>query len=124
MGLFPTPGQNVYLLTPPFFPSVSLTSPLTNATATIRVANFDPAYRALYIQSATLNGVNYTKNWIGHEFFTKGGELVLTVGEGESAWGTGVGDLPPSLGEGGAGNGTGLLGRRGWGMGMGMRMGV
>ena len=52
----------------------------------------------MYIQSATLNGKPYTKNWIDHSFFTEGKELVLTLGAKESSWGTAVADLPPSLG--------------------------
>ncbi|KAE8450274.1 hypothetical protein EG329_006702 [Mollisiaceae sp. DMI_Dod_QoI] len=98
MGLFPNPGQNVYLIIPPFFESVSVTSPLTGKTAMIRNINFDPSYKNIYIQSATLNGEPYTKNWIDHSFFTEGKELVLTLGSTESAWGTKVEDLPPSLG--------------------------
>lgn len=98
MGLFPNPGQNVYLIIPPYFESVSITSPLTGKTATIRNVNFDPTYKNVYIQSATLNGQPYTKNWIEHSFFTEGKELVLTLGATESAWGTAVADLPPSLG--------------------------
>lgn len=97
MGLFPNPGQNVYLITPPYFESVSITSPLTNKTATIRNVNFDATYKNVYIQSATLNGKPYTKNWIDHSFFTEGKELVLTLGSSESTWGTAVADLPPSL---------------------------
>ena len=61
----------------------------------------------MYIQSATLDGVAYTKNWIDHGFFTEGKELVLTLGSSESAWGTQVADLPPSLGEYTGFNGTG-----------------
>ncbi|KAI5863750.1 glycoside hydrolase family 92 protein [Durotheca rogersii] len=99
MGLFPNPGQDVYLITPPFFESVNITSPLTGKTATIRNVNFDPAYEAIYIQSATLDGEPYTRSWIDHSFFTDGQELVLTLGRNESAWGTAVADLPPSLGE-------------------------
>ena len=98
MGLFPNPGQDVYLITPPYFESVSVTSPLTGKTATIRNVNFDPSYQAVYIQSATLDGEAYTKNWIDHSFFMEGKELVLTLGRNESAWGTQVADLPPSLG--------------------------
>jgi putative alpha-1,2-mannosidase len=98
MGLFPNPGQNVYLIIPPFFESVSITSPITNKTAVIRNVNFDPSYKAIYIQSATLDGKPYTKNWIDHSFFTEGKELVLTLGKNESSWGTMVQDLPPSLG--------------------------
>ncbi|KAH7056959.1 glycoside hydrolase family 92 protein [Macrophomina phaseolina] len=89
MGLFPNPGQD----------SVNITHPLTNRTATIRNVNFDPSYEAIYIQSATLDGEPYTKNWIDHSFFTEGKELVLTLGRNESAWGTRVEDLPPSLSE-------------------------
>jgi putative alpha-1,2-mannosidase len=107
MGLFPNPGQNVYLITPPFFERVSIKSPISGKTAVIRNVNFDPNYEAIYIQSATLDGEPYEKNWIGHEFFTQGMELVLTLGRNESTWGTRVEDLPPSLSPySGFGNGT------------------
>jgi putative alpha-1,2-mannosidase len=99
MGLFPNPGQNVYLITPPFFPSVNITSPVTGRVARIRNVNFDPSYEGIYIQEATLDGEPYNKNWIDHSFFTEGKELVLTLGRNESQWGTRVEDLPPSLSE-------------------------
>lgn len=98
LGLFPNPGQNVYLITPPYFASVNITHPVTGKTATIRNVNFDPTYAAIFIQSATLDGEPYTKNWLEHSFFTEGKELVLTLGRNESTWGTRVEDLPPSLG--------------------------
>ncbi|KAG6246942.1 hypothetical protein E4U23_004239 [Claviceps purpurea] len=97
MGLFPNPGQNVYLITPPFFESVQIKHPLTGKTAIIRNVNFDPTYKNIYIQSATLNGQPFSKNWIDHSFFTEGKELVLTLGSKESKWGTRIQDLPPSL---------------------------
>ncbi|KAF2236250.1 glycoside hydrolase family 92 protein [Viridothelium virens] len=97
MGLFPNAGQNVYLISAPFFEAVSVTSPATNRTATIRSTNFDPTYENVYIQNATLNGKPYSKNWIGHEFFTEGMTLELTLGSNESTWGTSDADLPPSL---------------------------
>lgn len=100
LGLFPNPGQNVYLITPPFFPSVSITNKLTNATATIRTVNFDAQYKNIYIQSATLDGKEYTKNWIGHEFFTHGGTLELVLGSEESQWGTSKESRPPSMSDG------------------------
>lgn len=99
IGLFPNPGQDVYLIIPPYFESVAITSPETNKTARVRNVNFDASYQNIYIQSATLNGEPYTKNWIDHSFFTDGKELVLTLGSTESSWGTAVADLPPSLGE-------------------------
>ncbi|KAJ5135750.1 CAZyme family GH92 [Penicillium bovifimosum] len=118
MGLFPNPGQDVYLLTVPFFESVSIVSPLTGKTATVKTANWaefntpnvtgDAVGGNGFIQSATLDGVEYTKNWIGHDFFTEGRELVLVLGKEEGVWGTKKEDLPPSLGEiGGFGFGGG-----------------
>ncbi|KAK2027505.1 family 92 glycosyl hydrolase [Colletotrichum zoysiae] len=98
MGLFPNPGQDVYLIIPPFFESVEITHPQTGLTARVRNINFDPKYRNIYIQSATLNGEPYRKNWVNHKFFTEGQELVLTLGRRESNWGTRVRDLPPSVG--------------------------
>jgi putative alpha-1,2-mannosidase len=97
IGLFPNPGQNIYLISPPYFESVSITHQFTEKTATIRNMNFDKEYKNIYIQSATLNGESYTKNWIGHEFFTQGGTLELVLGDTESAWGTMMEDRPPSM---------------------------
>ncbi|ORY12223.1 glycosyl hydrolase family 92-domain-containing protein [Clohesyomyces aquaticus] len=96
LGLFPNPGQNVYFIIPPFFESVSITNQITNRTATIRNVNFDKDYKNIYIQKVMLNGQPYEKNWIGHEFFTQGWTLELTLGDTESAWGTRDEDLPPS----------------------------
>ncbi|KAI4152335.1 MAG: hypothetical protein LQ340_002968 [Diploschistes diacapsis] len=97
MGTFPNPGQNVYYITPPFFPSVSIKNGQTGNTATIRNLNFDGSYQNIYIQSATLNGQSYTKNYLTHSFFLNGDTLELTLGSTESTWGQGAGDLPPSL---------------------------
>ena len=100
MGLFPNPGQNVYLISAPFFESVNITNPLDpSKVARIKAKNFDPTYRDIYIQNATLDGMTWTKNWLDHSFFTEGKELVLTLGAEESqTWGRRVEDLPPSLG--------------------------
>ncbi|KAI3395878.1 hypothetical protein diail_815 [Diaporthe ilicicola] len=87
IGLFPNPGQDVYLIMAPYFASVNITHPVTGNTATIRNINFDPTYEAIFIQSATLNGVPYTKSWVDHSFFTEGKDLVLTLGRNESNWG-------------------------------------
>lgn len=103
MGLFPNPGQSVYLITAPFFEAVNITSPITGKIATVRVKNFDQFNSVNntggsgFIQSATLNGKPYTKSWVDHSFFTEGQELVLVLGKNESSWGTGPRDLPPSL---------------------------
>lgn len=124
LGIFPNPGQDVYFITPPFFPSVSIKNQQTGKTATIRNINFDSSYKNIYIQKATLNGKPYTKNWLQHSFFLDGGTLELTLGSHESSWGTRVQDLPPSLseyggtaygGDGYGGNGGGYGGGYGHG---------
>ncbi|KAL4868636.1 hypothetical protein BDV12DRAFT_185837 [Aspergillus spectabilis] len=97
IGLFPNPGQNVYLITPPFFEEVSVTHPETNRTATVRNVNFDPEYKGVFIQSVKLNGEVYTRSWIGHEFFTRGWTLEIVLREEESDWGRAEQDRPPSL---------------------------
>ncbi|KAJ9151257.1 Glycoside hydrolase family 92 protein [Pleurostoma richardsiae] len=97
IGLFPVAGQNVYLISTPFFEEVSITSPLTGKKATVRNVGFDPTYAEIYIQNATVNGEPWTKSWIGHEFFTEGWTLQLVLGDTESDWGTKAEDRPPSL---------------------------
>ncbi|KAL6706311.1 hypothetical protein ACN47E_005601 [Coniothyrium glycines] len=97
MGFFPNAGQDVYFIIPPFFESVAIKNGQTGKTAVIRNLNFDPEHKSIYIQSATLNGVPYTRNWLQHSFFLEGGVLELTLGPQESAWGTRAEDVPPSL---------------------------
>lgn len=98
LGIFPNPGQDVYFITPPFFPSVSIINGITGNTATIKNINFDVSYKNIYIQSAQLDGKTYTRNYLTHDFFLNGGTLELTLGPKESTtWGTGDDDVPPSL---------------------------
>lgn len=97
MGLWPVPGPDVYLITPPYFKEVSIRNSVTGKVATIRNINFDPRYRSIYIQSAKRNGNPWKKNWITHDFFAEGGVLKLELGASESDWGTHIEDLPPSL---------------------------
>ncbi|KAF2468007.1 alpha-1,2-mannosidase-like protein [Lindgomyces ingoldianus] len=113
MGIFPNAGQDVYFITPPFFASVSIRNGQTGKTATIRNKNFDPSGKNVFIQSATLNGKPYTRNWLQHSFFLEGGTLELTLGTTESAWGTRPQDLPPSLGPFGNGTMNGTVGING-----------
>ncbi|KAI5293945.1 hypothetical protein KEM55_006841 [Ascosphaera atra] len=103
LGLWPVAGQDVYLINPPFFAEVNITSPVTGRTATIRNINHDAGYARLYIQSATLDGKAWTRNWIDHSFFLEGRTLELVLGEEESDWGTRQEDCPPSLSTGGFG---------------------
>jgi len=96
VGLFPVAGQNVYLITAPFFEEISVKNKITGKTATVRAKGFDKDYKNIYIQSATVNGKPWTKSWIGHELFTEGWTLELVLGDKESDWGKKVEDRPPS----------------------------
>ncbi|KAF2113802.1 glycosyl hydrolase family 92-domain-containing protein [Lophiotrema nucula] len=113
MGIFPNAGQDVYFITPPFFESVAIKNGQTGKTATIRNVNFDPSFKNIYIQSATLDGKPYTRNWLQHSFFLEGGVLELTLGASESTWGTRAQDVPPSLGPYGNGTVNGTLAGQG-----------
>lgn len=97
LGLWPVPGQDVYLINPPFFKEVSIRNSITGKVATVRNKNFDPDYKSIYIQSAKLDGKPWSKNWLSHDFFVEGGVLELELGDKESRWGTRVEDLPPSM---------------------------
>ncbi len=96
LGLFPIAGQNVYLISAPFFEETNITNAITGKTATVRAVGFDPSYENIYIQSVTVNGEPWTKSWIGHELFSEGWTLELTLGAEESAWGHDMDDRPPS----------------------------
>lgn len=96
MGFYPVAGQDVYLLTTPFFPEVRIRAREEGRWAVIKVRNFDPKGKRKYIWRAKLNGKSYTKNWITHDLFLRGGTLELWVGEKEGTWGTKEADLPPS----------------------------
>ncbi|KAH9905469.1 glycoside hydrolase family 92 protein [Xylariomycetidae sp. FL2044] len=99
LGLFPVAGQDVYLISAPFFRDINVTSPLTGKTARIRaVAGFDATYENIYIQNVTVNGEAWTRSWISHALFTEGWTMELVLGNTESEWGTRVEDRPPSWG--------------------------
>ncbi|KAF8217054.1 alpha-1,2-mannosidase, putative subfamily [Mycena galopus ATCC 62051] len=100
LGFFPVAGQNTYLLNRPYFPKITIRNQVNGNVATIIAQGLSA--ENIYIQSATLNGQSYTRNWISHEIFNSGGTLELVMGSSNtSTWGTGPNDLPMSLSTGG-----------------------
>jgi hypothetical protein len=96
LGFFPVAGQNTYLLNRPYFPKITIRNEATGAVAIIIASGLSAENK--YIQSATLNGKPYTRNWISHDLFAFGGTLRLVMGSNKnSTWGTGQDDLPMSL---------------------------
>jgi predicted alpha-1,2-mannosidase len=91
LGFFPNAGQDIYLIGTPLFPQASLK--LANGrTFTIRAEGGSD--RAIYIESATLNGLPFDTAWIRHSTLTKGGTLVLKMSDTPSHWPSGP--VPPS----------------------------
>ncbi len=93
MGFYPvTPGIPNYEIGSPIFDKVTLN--LENGKKFIIRSN-TVSKENKYIQSATLNGKDYTKSWIQHNDIVKGGELVFVMGaEPNYKWGTSKSDRP------------------------------
>ncbi|MCD8282675.1 MAG: GH92 family glycosyl hydrolase [Prevotella sp.] len=95
-GLYPVcPGTPYYTLASPSFPSVTI-RPDGGKPFVIRAVG--ASERNIYIQSASLNGQTYTRNYISHSDILNGGILELVMGEVPSeTWGTRPEDCPPDV---------------------------
>ncbi|MEV4508031.1 GH92 family glycosyl hydrolase [Dactylosporangium sp. NPDC049525] len=95
LGFYPARmGTTEYTIGAPLHPKATLT--LENGrTFTVNAPGVSDTNR--YIQSATLNGVTYTKNYLTHADLTAGGTLNFVMGPSPSSWGTGTNDIPGSI---------------------------
>ncbi|KAI1668830.1 Glycoside hydrolase family 92 protein [Pyrenophora tritici-repentis] len=96
MGMFPVPGQPLYLLSAPRFSwlKVSLFSGTAAETwLTIRARNLLNACH--YPQKVTWNGQELDRAWLKHSEMAQGGELVFYMGDEPKRWD--VGKRPWSL---------------------------
>jgi len=93
MGFYPvTPGANEYVIGSPVFNKVTIH--LENGKKFTIQANGN-SEENIYIQSARMNGVEYSKSFFTHEDIMAGGELVFEMSDHQSeTWGTGDGDMP------------------------------
>ena len=97
MGFYPvTPGMPIYNIGSPAFEKVRMK--LSNGKVfEIEAKNCSEDNK--YIQSATLNGQEWTKPWFNHQDIANGGKLVLIMGDkANKAWGSNEKDAPPSVG--------------------------
>ena len=77
MGFYPVcPGSNQYVLGTPYFNKVTLHLENGN-TMTIKAEGNSRSNR--YIDSMTLNGKTYTKNYLTHADIMKGGSIVCAM---------------------------------------------
>jgi predicted alpha-1,2-mannosidase len=95
MGMYPAnPASGEYVFGSPMLDEVTIKLP-ANKKMVIRTKN--NAKDHPYIQSVTLNGKPYTKNYIDHATMLKGGMLVFVMGDKPNKkWGVEVKDWPSS----------------------------
>ena len=93
MGFYPvTPGVPEYAIGTPWFPEMEIY--LENGNVFKITAN-NVSKRNFYIQSATLNGENYTRSWISHYDIMNGGHLHFEMGSRPNkTWGSRDEDIP------------------------------
>ena len=96
MGFYPVcPGSNQYVLGTPYFNKVTLHLDNGN-TMTIKAEGNSRSNR--YIDSMTLNGKTYTKNYLTHADIMKGGTIVCAMSaEPNRSRGTQEADFPYSF---------------------------
>lgn len=96
MGFYPvTPGLPVYNIGSPLFENIKMK--LSNGNIfEIDVRNFSEKNK--YIQSASLNGIEWNKPWFHHNDIINGAKLILVMGEKANRnWGASLRNSPPSL---------------------------
>ena len=95
MGFYPVSmGRPEYAMGAPYFSK--MTVHLENGRdIVINAPNVSDTNR--YIQSATLNGAAYTRNYLPHSALSNGATLSFTMGSAASTWGGGASDVPTSL---------------------------
>ncbi|WP_418214744.1 GH92 family glycosyl hydrolase [Bacteroides difficilis] len=97
LGFYPVcPGTPYYIISSPTFKKASIR--LKDGKSFEIVAE-NVNGRNIYIQSATLNGTPYNKNFISHVDVMKGGVLKFVMGENPSQWGSGDENIPFSISE-------------------------
>ena len=95
MGFYPVaPGQTFYAIGSPLFSKATIR--LENGKTFVIKAN-SISSENIYIQSAKLNGKDYTKSYLEHNDIMNGGELVFEMGpKPNEQWGTAKNDRPYS----------------------------
>ena len=84
MGFYSvTPGLDYYTIGTPLFEKVSLN--LENGNKFLIKAN-KVSKKNIYIQSATLNGIDFNQSFIYHKTIIDGGELIFKMGPSPSKW--------------------------------------
>lgn len=95
LGLFPVAGQNLTLLSTPSWSEASVAvggHQLDIVTRGFREPSADTAPQ--YVASVSLNGVEHPRPWLTGAELAAGGQLVMTLADAPTEWGTSI--RPPS----------------------------
>ena len=95
MGFYPVcPGDGKYVIGTPIFEKVTIN---TGGEKSFTIVANNLTDQNYYIQSARLNGENYSYSFIKHSDIINGGELVLEMGSNPAEWGKEISDRPKSF---------------------------
>ncbi|KAF8920528.1 glycoside hydrolase family 92 protein [Mucidula mucida] len=98
-GMYPLPGTRQFLLSTPYFPSISFYNPLFNSTTSIASNHFGG--NNIYVQNVTVDGIPYKSScYLEWDVFEAGSTVVLELSSDPEV-GCGENGLPPSLSTGG-----------------------
>ena len=96
LGFYPeVPSAGGFVIGSPSFPSVTIN--LENGRQIIIQAP-NASAQNYYVQSLTINGTNSTSLWLPFSTVQNGANLVFTLTNAPSSWGTNAADAPPSFG--------------------------
>lgn len=90
LGFYPIAGQDVYLVSSPVFPKVTLT--LEKGKQLVIIAEH-ASEKNIYVQSLKINGKQTNNCWFRHNDIINGGTLEFIMGDKPSKWG--INGLPP-----------------------------
>jgi predicted alpha-1,2-mannosidase len=96
LGFYPVnAATGVYVMGSPIVNRAAIRNPGTGKTFEIIAENNSP--ENVYIQSAEMNGKEWTRSWLTHEQIVAGGELRLRMGKKPNQdWASARADRPPS----------------------------
>lgn len=77
MGFFPNAGQNIYYLTGPIFPKITLKFP-NGEKLLIEAKNASP--ENIYVQEVIVNNKRHYASWLTHSQIMKGGKVEFVMG--------------------------------------------
>jgi predicted alpha-1,2-mannosidase len=83
MGFFPNAGQNIYYLTGSLFNKVTVK---LADNKQIDIVTENASKENLYVQSCTVNGIEWNKAWIANDSIKNGAVIRFVMGSTPSAW--------------------------------------